>query len=190
MIGGLPKKLTVHGIEYDIRSDYRDCLNILQCLGDPDFTYQEKLEVMLRILYVNWEDIPDSDIQEAVDKAVWFLDCGEIYEEDGKRPTRNMVLFDWEQDEQLIFAAVNHVAGKELRACEYVHFWTFISYFHEIGEGLFSTVIYIREKKQKGKLDKADLEFYRKNRNLINLKKKYSKEQQEEIDRINAILNG
>lgn len=190
MIGRLPRSLEVNGKEYAIRSDFRDCLTILQCLGDPDFTYEEKMDVMLRILYVNWSEIPDDDLQTAVDKAVWFLDCGETPQEDGRHSVQRMVLFDWGQDEQLIFAAVNHVAGKELRDCEYVHFWTFISYFHEIGEGLFSTVIYIREKKQKGKLDKSDLEFYRKNRNLINLKKKYSKEQQEEMDRINAILNG
>ncbi len=189
MIGGLPKKLTVHGIEYDIRSDFRDCLTIFQCLSDPDFTYPEKIDVMVRILYVDWDRIPEADIEAAVEQAIWFLNCGET-QQDSKSHKPVAILYDWEQDEQLIFAAVNRVAGRELRECDYVHFWTFISYFHEIGEGLFSTVIHIREKKRKGKLDKSEKEFYRKNKDLIDLKKRYSKEQQEEMDRINAILNG
>lgn len=189
MIGRLPKKLIVNGMEYDIRSDFRDCLTIFQCLSDPDFSYQEKMDVMIRILYVDWEAIPDADMDEAVQRAIWFLDCGAESSAGGQHAPAT-VLYDWEQDEQLIFAAVNHVAGKEIRECEYVHFWTFISYFHEIGEGLFSTVIHIREKKKKGKLDKSEKEFYRKNKNLIDLKKRYSKEQTEEMERINAILNG
>lgn len=189
MIGGLPQKLIVNGVKYDIRSDFRDYLTIFQCLSDPDFSYQEKIDVMIRILYVDWDTIPDADIEEALEQAIWFLDCGET-QADNAHPVPATILFDWEQDEQLIFAAVNHVAGKEIRECEYVHFWTFISYFHEIGEGLFSTVIHIREKKKKGKLDKSEKEFYRKNKNLIDLKKRYSKEQMEEMERINAILNG
>lgn len=188
MIGSLPKSLNINGTEYDIRSDFRDCLTIFQCLNDPDFSYHDKVDVMLRILYVNYEQIPKEDLETAIEQAVWFLDCGKTQDSSEHIPSR--VLYDWEQDEQMIFAAVNHVAGKELRECEYVHLWTFISYFHEIGEGLFSTVIHIREKKQKGKLDKTDMEFYRKNKSLVNLKKRYSKEQQEEINRLNKLLNG
>ena len=128
------------------------------------------------------------DIEEAIRQAVWFLDCGKEPKEE--HTIKKATLYDWEHDEQIIFAAVNHVAGKEVRAEEYIHFWTFISYFHEIGEGLFSTVVHIREKKQKGELDKTEKEFYRNHKDLIDLPKRYSQEEQEEIDRINKILNG
>lgn len=187
MIGRLPKSLMVNGIEYEIRTDYRDCLRIFQAMNDPDLSHIEKLEIMYRILYVEPDSIPLDDIEEAIKKAIWFLDCGRQSKD---ASSIKESLYDWEHDEQIIFAAVNHVAGKELREEEYVHFWTFISYFHEIGEGLFSTVIHIREKKQKGKLENYEKEFYQNNKDLINLPKRYSKEEQEEIDRINEMLNG
>lgn len=182
MIGMLPTTLNVGGTERKIRTDYRDCMTILEACADPELTYYDKLDVILTILYE--DNIESEYTEEALQKAVWFMNCGNTIEEKaGKR------VYDWEQDEQMIFAAVNKVAGKELRTEPYVHFWTFISYFHEIGEGLFSTVMHIRQKINKKKtLEKHEEEFYRENKALIDLKKKYSAEQQAEIDFINNLL--
>lgn len=183
MIGVLSTCLMVGGKERKIRTDFRDCLNILQACADPDLEHHEKLEVMIEILYV--EDIEPEHMEEAMKQAVWFLNCGDTIEE-CKNKKRVM---DWEQDEQMIFAAVNKVAGKELRTEKYIHFWTFISYFYEIGEGLFSTVINIRTKKNKNKkFEKHESEFYKENKSLVDLRKKYSAEQQAEIDYINSLL--
>ena len=45
----------------------------------------------------------------------------------------------------------------------------------EIGDCLFAQVINIREKKAKGKpLNKTDKEFYRKNRDLVDIKMHYT----------------
>lgn len=185
MIGLLPRTLMVGGKEYEIRSDYRDCMNILIACGDPDLNKVEKILVMLEILYVDYKKIPECDMEEAIDKAIWFLNCGSEPKEEQKTKR----VYDWEQDEQIIFAAVNKVAGKETRAEEYVHFWTFISYFHEIGEGLFSTVIHIRNKLNKHKkLESYEREFYKENKDIIDLKKKYSEEQQAEMDYLNRLL--
>lgn len=96
---------------------------------------------------------------------------------------------DWKQDESIIFPALNKVAGYEIRNAEYLHWWSFLGLFNEVGEGLFSTVMQIRHKKAKGKkLEKYEQEFYRNNKDLIDLKHKHSAEQQEEIDRINKLL--
>ena len=47
----------------------------------------------------------------------------------------------------------------------------------------------IRSKKAKGKkLEKWENEFYKSNKDMIVLQKKYSKEQQTEIDRLNKLL--
>ena len=58
---------------------------------------------------------------------------------------------DWKHDEMIIFPAVNKCAGFEVRSCPYMHWWTFLGIFGEIGEGLFSTVMNIRQKNAKGK---------------------------------------
>ena len=99
-------------------------------------------------------------------------------------------IIDWEQDERLIFPAINKAAGFETRSVRYLHWWSFLGLFGEIGEGLLSTVLSIRQKKAKGKkLEKWESEFLREHKDTVLLKKKYTKEEQEERDKINALLD-
>lgn len=187
MIGQLPRSLTVNGISYDIRTDFRDCLLILQVFDDVEMSKNEQFETMLDILYYERESIPYEDTEEAVKQAVWFLNCGGKVEDSNGSEKR---VYDWEQDEQMIFSAVNKVAFKEVRECEYVHFWTFISYFYEMGEGLFTTVTNIRSKRNKHKkLEKHEQEFWDNNRSVCELKKKYSPEERARMDYLNKLFS-
>jgi hypothetical protein len=188
MIGYLPRKLNINGTDRAIRSDYRVALLIFQAYNDTELSEEEKVQTMMECLYEDYENIPTEDCQEAADKAVWFLDGGSTSEEDSKHQQSKKVM-DWEQDEQLIFSAVNKVAGYETREKEYMHWWSFLGFFNEIGEGLFSTVINIRQKKNKGKkLEKHEQEFYRENKSLIDIKVKLTPEEQAEIDYWNERL--
>ncbi len=185
MIGQLPKMLRINNKERQIRSDFRVALLILEAYNDVELNEQEKAITMLKCLYE--EDIPQEDYQEAIEQAVWFLDGGKTYEDNKYLKAKKVM--DWEQDENLIFPAINKVAGYETRDKEYLHWWTFLGYFNEIGEGLFSSVINIRQKKNKGKkLEKYEQDFYRENKQMIDLKKKYTAEEQAEIDRFNELL--
>lgn len=164
MIGQLPTALEVGGQQYAIRSDYRAILSIFQALNDPELTNSEKVHVMLTSFYVDM--IPRECLQEAMKKASWFMDGGDMPK---SKPSQKQT-FDWEYDESLYFPAVNKVAGFETRSERYLHWWTFLGYFNEIGDGLFSTVMNIRNKRASGKkLDKWELEFYNKNKALINI---------------------
>lgn len=171
----LPTSFTVGGIEYEIRSDFRAVLDILAAFGDPELPAEWKTVVMIKILFPAWESIPKSDLQEAAEKAVAFIDAG--MEGDSGKPR----LMDWEQDAGIFVPAVNRVAGQEVRALPYLHWWTFLGYYMEIGESTFSQVLSIRRKKQKGKkLEKWESEFYRENRKLIDLKKKEMRPEEEQ----------
>lgn len=65
----------------------------------------------------------------------------------------------------------------------------FYGYFSEIEEGLFSTVLNIRSKRNQGKkLDKVEQEYYRNNKELIDLKEKYTDEEKAEIERLNSLF--
>ena len=56
-----------------------------------------------------------------------------------------------------------------------IHWWTILAAYAEIGDCLFAQIVRIRDKKAKGKpLDKSDREFYRKNRDIIDIKQTYS----------------
>jgi len=96
---------------------------------------------------------------------------------------------DWEQDENILFPAINKVAGFETRSIEYLHWWTFLGYYMEISEGVFSHVLSIRMKKAKGKkLEKWEREFWSSNKSICVLREKISEEEKAERDRLNALL--
>lgn len=186
MIGALPKTLDIDGVRLDIRTDYRNILQILIAFNDEDLTWNERYEVMIRRLYINHEVINSSNYETAVRKAVEFIDAGIS---SGGGNSVDYRLYDWEQDEQIIFSAINKVAGREVRADSYLHWWTFLGMFYEIGEGVFSTVVSIRDKQCKGKkLEKYEQEFYRNNKNMVKLKKKYSEKEEAELNRLRALL--
>ena len=59
----------------------------------------------------------------------------------------------------------------------------------EIGESLYSTVIDIRQKKQKNKkLEKWEEEFYRENKSIVDLKEKYTEEELAEQERFKRLF--
>lgn len=186
MIGDLPKSLYVDGEEHAIRTDFRDVLTIIEAFNDPELEDREKIFVCLYVLYEDFEDIDPEAYEEAYKEAIRFIDCGDEPKE-GKSP-RTM---DWEQDEKILFPAINNVAGFEVRSSEYVHWWTFMGYFMEIHDGVFSQVLSLRQKKSKGKkLEKYEREFWQANKDMCVLKPRLSKAEREEKERLEAILNG
>ena len=178
----LPTSIVVGGIKYDIRTDFRAILDILKTFNDPEFENDEKWIVALTILYIDFYEMPPHDYKEASE----FIDMG--IKDDGKKKPHTM---DWEQDGAVIIPSVNRVLGREIRAMQYLHWWTFLGAYMEIGESLFSQILNVRIKKAKGKkLDDWERDFYKENKNLIDLDVKYTEEEQAERDRLNALLNG
>lgn len=170
----LPTKLEIDGKEFDIRSDFRAILDILSAFEDVNLTTEEKTIVMLKILYPKYDEI--EDMQTAIEKACWFIDGGTEYEnKDNQKP-----VMSWEQDFKLIIAPINKVLGYECRAKEYVHWWTFLSAYNEIGESTYSTVTSIRSKRNKGKkLEKWEKDFLREHREIVVLQNRYTDEEKE-----------
>ncbi|MBP3327374.1 MAG: hypothetical protein J6L91_00525 [Clostridia bacterium] len=191
MIGLLPETLTIGGKEYEICPDFRIALLIFEAYDDPNLSPFDKAAVMLDSLFVDPEEIPSEHLQEACTVASWFLDGGkeESSEQTSHIQPKANQLFSWTQDEQMIFSAINKVAGCEIRSLEFLHWWTFLGYFSEIGEGLFTTVISIRQKQaQRKPLEKWEKQFYEKNKDLVDIRKKFSAEEQAERDFINKLL--
>lgn len=175
MMYKLPKSLEVCGHEYEIRSDYRAVLDICAALSDPELDGQGKGFSALDILYPGFLEMPQEHYEDALKQCFWFINCGG--EENSQRKAPKLV--DWEKDFKLIVAPVNRVIGREVRAVKYMHWWTFISAYYEIGDCLFAQVVRIREKKATGKkMDKSDRDFYKKNRNLVDFKVTYTDTEQ------------
>ena len=160
----------IGGKEYDIRSDYRAILDILEVFNDVELDNEQKILTALAIFYPGFLEIPNEFLNEAVKQMMDFINCGD--DGDNRKLPK---LMDWEQDFQYIVAPINRVIGKEIRSLEYLHWWTFISAYYEIGDCLFAQIVRIRSLKAKGKrLDKQDQEFYKENKRLVDIKSKYS----------------
>lgn len=168
---GLPKSHKIGGTVYSLNTDYRDILEIIEYLNDDSLPELVRWKIAVALFYE--QDVPDSHMQEAMQYLAEFINAGASEEKPGPK------LLDWNQDAQMIVSSVNKVAGKEIRELEHMHWWTFVSLFHEIGEGQLSTVVSIRHKKATGKkLDKWEQEFYRENRQRVDFHKKTDPEEE------------
>lgn len=177
----LPTTAEIGGVEYPINTDYRDILEIFGYLNDPDQPEWLRWQIAIALFYEG--EIPEEHHSEAMQYLASFIACGEEDSTPGPR------LLDWEQDAQIIAADINKVAGAEIRTAEYLHWWTFLSYFRGIGEGQLSTIVSIREKLRTGKpLEKWEKEYYRKNKDRVDLKRHYSAEELAEQDRLKELL--
>lgn len=177
----LPESTQIGGVAYTLNTDYRDILEIMGYLDDPDTPEYLRWQIAIALFYEG--DIPVEHQQEAMEYLASFISCGDTDSKPGPK------LLDWEQDAQAIVADVNKVAGTEVRALPYLHWWTFLSYFYAIGEGQLSTLISIRDKLRRGKkLEKWEKEYYRENKTRVDLRKKYSAEDMAEQERLKKML--
>ena len=179
----LPKSLDICGTEYAIRYDFRVILEICAAMEDPELDKQDKAIVAMVIFYPDFEDMPPEHYQEAIKQCFWFINGGD--DDQGQKGPK---LVSWEQDIKYIFAPVNRVLGQEIRAIPYdaetntggLHWWTFLSAYMEIGDCTFAQIVRIRNLRAKGKkLDKADQEWYKQNRHLVDIKQTYTEAENE-----------
>ena len=184
MLGQLPTTLNVHGQSYKIRTDYRNILRIFEAFADDNLSENEKLYVCLKRVYIDFSRMPKDDYKEAYEQAHWFISCDQIEEK-----TKPLRTFNWIKDAPILFPAVNKVAGMEVRAVQYMHWWTFMGYFQSIdSDSLFGTVLSIRQKKLRGKkLEKHEKEFYNNNKALMALDMAVAKQRTPE-DQMQAIF--
>lgn len=177
----LPQAAVIGGVEYSLNTDYRDIFEIFEYLNDPDTPEWLRWQIAIGLFFEG--EIPEEHQSEAMEYLASFISCGEKNDSSGSK------LLDWEQDAQVIVADVNKVAGVEIRAIPYLHWWTFLSYFRAIGEGQLSTLVSIRSKLSRGKqLEKWEKEYYQKNKDKVDLKKHYSAEELAEQERLKKLL--
>ena len=181
MMWDLPVSVEIDGKEYAIRQkcDYRVVLDVLSALGDVDLEYDLKVQCTLFIFYEDLEGC--ENVQAAAEEMMKIINYGEA-DNSTTEPIRKM---DWEYDFKQIAPPISRVLGYEVRTpSKYTHWWTFLGGFFEIGgDCVFANIISIREKKMKGKkLETWEQDFYRENRNLIDLPQKLTSEEQAWLD--------
>ena len=161
----LPESLRVGQQLWPIRGDFCSALDCMVVLEAEDLDEAEKAEFVCRIIFPKWEEMFKQGLfQEAVKAAFDFLDGGrpkKTAEESATEPKGRVM--SWTEDAPLIFDAINKHRQVDIRR-EKPHWWTFLGYYLEIDESLFSTVLSLRQKQRDGKkLDKFEKDFVSKN---------------------------
>lgn len=180
----LPKNAVIGGKSYCLHCDFRDILEIFSYFGDPDLPDFVKWRIALRLFY--GEEIPQQHRQEAVRYFTEFISQGE--KGTGKAAPK---LLCWQQDAPIIIGEINRVAGCEIRQKPFLHWWTFLSWFHAVGEGQLSFLISLRDKIRRGqKLEPWEADYYRQNRDKVDISKGYTKEELRQKQKLLALLDG
>lgn len=178
----LPTSVFIEDEEYKIRDagDFRVILDCFSALGDVELGETFRVLASLIIFYEDLDEdlvfhLDEEILLQLVKEMYKFFTCGQEEQIASAQPK----LIDWDKDAQIIMSGVNSVAGKEVRAEKYVHWWTFMGYYMAIGESVLSTVVSIRNKILKGKkLEKWEEEFRRDNPKYFNWNSKTVEEQE------------
>lgn len=176
----LPQSLLLDGKEYEINTDFRLILKLFGVLDDVELPLFLRWQVALELFYK--QPVPPQLTRQAIEAMTDFISCG--------RPqTPGPVLISWQQDAEAVMAGVNRAAGQELRALPYVHWWSFLGWFHAIGPGALSTLVGIRSKLlRKQKLEPWEQEFYRQNKSQVDLRPPETAAQRAHRQQLNEML--
>ncbi len=158
-------------------------LDCFEALNDPELTESERLFSALIIFYEDFSSLDDvvmhADKLEKLEIEMFkFFNNGE---DNLQSNTDGYKLIDWKQDCNLICSAVNSVAKQEVRALDYLHWWTFLGYYTAIGDCPLSNIVAIRYKiAHNEKLEKYEKKFKQDNPAYFNIDMRST--QQKEAD--------
>lgn len=154
LVDVLPETVEVAGKRFKIKTDFRGCLKTIMACEDVNLTGQEKAMVILTNLF---ETIPD-DLEAALEKASWFLDCGEKKQKTDEFQQR---VYSFAKDARFIFAAFHQTHGIDLQTAS-LHWWKFVALFMDVGgDTTFSQLTSLRKRVKTGKASKHEREAAR-----------------------------
>lgn len=175
LLNRFPTKIRIDNIDYEINTDYRNCLKIILAYEDKELTLEEQHYILLQRLY---KKIPKS-IEKAIEKGILFLNCGEVEKKDITDYTERV--YSFEKDSKYIYSAMNQTHNIDLESIEHLHWWKFVFLFMDLDKDCtFNYLVSLRNKKNKGKLDKEERKIWISMRRIIDLDYSDDEEVEEE----------
>ena len=135
--GGLP--YDIGGVE--ISPDFRNMLRIEAISADAQLNQTQKFSLMLNQLFPK---LPE-DYTWAFEKLVWFLNRGNVQDDNAPQIKKAKKGYDFTQDASLIFSAFFATYGIDLASVDFLHWWSFLAMFEGLPEDtLMKKVMYWR----------------------------------------------
>lgn len=192
----LPHSVAIGKTEVPVNWDFRTSIKFTLIIEDSDKSKEDKLLEGLRLYYPRYERL--TDIGEAVNKMLWFYNCGKEDDEDDIRSARhggnNNVspekAFSYDVDSDLIYAAFYEQYGIDLQTAS-LHWWQFRALFLCISEKTHVGKIMGYRTVDLSGLDKEQAAYYRKMRRMYRLPGNISAVEKKQLAALNeALKNG
>ena len=188
LIDLVPDSVDIGGEEVKINSDFRTSILFELLIQDESIPEEERLYLALKLYY---ENIPeDADIEQYVDRMLWFYRGGKTIEEikiKGSSGKSNRI-YDYDIDAEYIYSAFMEQYGIDLQDIEYLHWWKFKALFTSLNENTQMAKIMQYRSIDLNKIDnKEEKERYRKLKKIYELPK-YTTEEEKELKELTKFL--
>ena len=193
----LPVSVDIGSEKYEIDADFRTIMNIEGIIFEKNFAKEMMKEIeinekdaitnakyydALKIFYK--DNIPD-DLEEAMEKMLWFYSCGK--EEISKQKTKKKVI-SFEHDFDYINAGFMQDYKIDLFEVDFLHWWKFMSLFSALHDDCkICEIIGYRGAELKN-FDKEQRKRIREMQKIYALPDDISKEEKKRQDEITQIL--
>lgn len=159
LVNKLPQYVEIGGAEVKINTDFRISIQFENLLKDTKLNDEEIFNKALSLYYPVLP--PEEDINEAVQKMLWFYRCGKEYKEEKKAKKAQKEIYSFEYDADKIYSAFLDQYRVDLQECE-LHWWKFKAMFNSLKEdNEISKIMSIRAM-DTSKLSKEQKEHYNK----------------------------
>ena len=200
----LPVSVDIGSEKYEIDADFRTIMNIEGIIFEKEVTEDQKkfAKEMMKEIELNEKDaitnakyydalkifykdnIPD-DLEEAMEKMLWFYSCGK--EEISKQKTKKKVI-SFEHDFDYINAGFMQDYKIDLFEVDFLHWWKFMSLFSALHDDCkICEIIGYRGAELKN-FDKEQRKRIREMQKIYALPDDISKEEKKRQDEITQIL--
>lgn len=166
----LPISIEVDGINYRLKTDFRDWISF-ELLLDNKMSSKEKLLAIMKLLI----DVPKLDEEhliKVVEELIVFYNCGNIENESKniKTTKKHKRIYSFDKDQYFIYADFIRYYNIDLNTVSSIHWWKFRQMFLELpDDSKTKTVMMYRSMIVDSKMPKAHRQFYYKMKQLYAL---------------------
>jgi hypothetical protein len=180
LLDGLPGSVQIAGREVPIDTSFRTAILFEEAIQDIGLSDEQKIETALQ-LYYHDERITAGEVEEAVERMLWFYRCG-ADPETGESQTDNddsKQSFSYEYDAEYIYAAFLQTYHIDLTHNS-LHWWQFRALFRALPEDTqLMKIIGYRTMKIPPKTPKDQKQFYERMKRVYKLPESADRKQLE-----------
>lgn len=162
LVEQLPTTVQIDGEDVALDTDFRSALRAILAYEDEDLTRGEKIGLLIENLYPE----PPSNLEAAARQGIWYLNGGEMPRDEAPGPR----LYSMAHDARYIYAAFRQTHGIDLQAIDYLHWWSFLALFMDLGSNTaFCGLVGFRKRLKAGKLSKDERRSYLEMKEVVDL---------------------